>query len=82
MRDIMRRLSERFPHVDRVSWRLLERDATFRELCEEYAACTAVVERLTQSGSDEPMLREYNALRLRVEGELLGYIAEHRSRRS
>jgi hypothetical protein len=75
-------LRERFPHINGISLQLLERDATFRELCEEYAACTEVVERLAQSGSDEAMLREYSALRLRVEGELLGYISGHRSRRS
>jgi hypothetical protein len=82
VRECLDLLRERFPHIDGISLQLLERDATFRELCEEYAACTEAVERLTHSGSDPAMLREYGALRLRVEGELLGYLAEHRRRRS
>jgi hypothetical protein len=82
LREVVSLLRARFPHIEGISLQLLERDVTFRELCEEYAACTEVVERLAQSGSDEAMLREYSALRLRVEGELLGYISGHRSRRS
>jgi hypothetical protein len=75
-------LRERFPHVNGVSLQLLERHEAFRELCEEYFACTEVVDRLAQAGSDEAMLREYSALRLRIESELLGYISGHRSHRS
>ena len=82
LRECLELLRERFPHINGISLRLLERDAPFRELCEEYAACTEVVERLRDSGSDEAMLREYSALSLRIEGELLGYLVEHRSRRS
>jgi len=81
MRECLSLLRERFPHINGISLQLLERDATFRELCEEYLACSEVVERLTQSGSDKAMLREYSALRLRVEGELLGYLSGHRSPR-
>jgi hypothetical protein len=77
MSECVRLLRERFPHVRGLSLRLLERDNTFRELCEEYVACTEVVERLTRSGSDEPMRREYSALRLRVERELLDFISAH-----
>ena len=79
LRECLDLLRERFPHVNGVSLQLLERDETFRELCEEYAACTEVVERLTRSCSDEALRREYSALRLRVERELLGYISGHRS---
>jgi hypothetical protein len=78
LREVLSLLRERFPYINGVSLQLLERDATFRELCEEYVACTEVVERLTLSGSDEAMLREYSALRLRVEAELLGHISTHR----
>jgi hypothetical protein len=78
LRECLSLLRGRFPHINGISLQLLERDATFRELCEEYAACTDVVERLTKSGSDDAMLREYSALRLRVEAELLGYISTHR----
>ena len=70
-------LVERFPHLQSVSLQLLERDEAFRELCEEYAACTQVLERLSDEPSDEAMRREYSALRLRVEGELLRYISDH-----
>lgn len=72
-----RLLVARFPHLQSVSLQLLERDETFRELCEEYAACTEVIERLTDAPSDEAMHREYSALRLRVEGELLRYLSAH-----
>ena len=78
LHECLQLLRERFPHFDAVSLQLLGRDATFRELCDEYAACTEVVERLKRSGSDDPLLREYTALRLRVEAELLGYIATSR----
>lgn len=70
-------LVARFPHLQSVSLQLLERDETFRELCEEYAACTEVIERLTDAPSDDAMRREFSALRLRVEGELLRYISDH-----
>ena len=78
LRECLRLLRERFPHFGGISLQLLERDETFRELCDEYAACTEVVERLKRSGSDEPLLWEYAALRLRIEAELLGHISTHR----
>lgn len=74
-------LIDRFPHLQSVSLQLLERDETFRELCEEYAACTEVIERLTDAPSDEIMRREFSALRLRVEGELLRYLSDHGPKR-
>jgi hypothetical protein len=70
-------LLERFPHVQDVSLQLLEQNETFRELCEEYEACAAAAERLTQSKRDEALRMEYAALRLRLEGELLRYIEDH-----
>lgn len=69
-------LLERFPHVQMVSLQLLVRNEEFRELCEEYASCTAAVERLGHSATDEALRKEYNALRLRLEVELLGYLAQ------
>ena len=78
MAEWLKLLRERFPHLDGISLRLLKQDETFRELCDEYAACTEVVERLKRCGSDEPLLREYTALRLRVEAELLSYMSTHR----
>jgi hypothetical protein len=71
----LKRLRERFPHLKGLSLTLLEKDETFRELCEEHAACTEVIERLSRSGSDHAMLREYSALRLRIERELLDYLS-------
>jgi hypothetical protein len=73
----LERLRERFPHLKSFSLTLLEKDETFRELCEEHTACTEVIERLTRSGSDDAMLREYSALRLRIERELLDYVSAH-----
>ena len=72
-------LLERFPHVTAASLQLLERSEPFHEICEEYEACVEVAERLERHGSDEAMLREYRALRLRLEGELLRYISQVRS---
>lgn len=73
----IRLLLERFPHLQAVSIHLLERHETFRELCEEYEACTEVVERLAQCEDDDAIAKEYSALCLRLEGELLRYISEH-----
>jgi hypothetical protein len=53
-----------------------ERQDSFRELCEEYFACTQVLERLERPDAEESLRIEYGALRLRLEGELLRYIAE------
>jgi hypothetical protein len=55
----------------------MESHETFRELCEEYEACTEVIERLAQCQSDDAIAKEYSALRLRLESELLRYISEH-----
>ena len=72
-------LLERFPHLQSVSLALLHRHETFRDLCEEYQACSATCERLERTGSDEALRREYSALRLRLESELLRYIEENTS---
>lgn len=69
-------VSEQFPHLrERVAC-LFERDETFRELCEDYEACSYALGRQEAS---EALRREYAALRLRLEFELLGYlqVAEH-----
>lgn len=73
----IRLLLERFPHLQAISVQLLERHETFRELCEEYAACTEVIERLSHCATDDAIAKEYSALRLRLESELLRYISEH-----
>jgi hypothetical protein len=68
---------ERFPHVRDISEQLLADSDPFRELCEEYQACTDVIERLAHSESNAALLTEYSALRLRLEGELLRCIAAY-----
>jgi uncharacterized protein YdcH (DUF465 family) len=75
----MRLVIERFPSVQDEAKHLFTRDEAFRELCEDYEACTQASERLEGSRLDEePLRREYRALRLRLEGELLRYLQEHR----
>jgi len=77
MRGCEKLLVERFPHVRAISLELLRRHEAFRDMCEEYEACTAACERLERSRSDEALRKEYSALRLRLETELLRYIEEH-----
>jgi len=68
---------QRFPHIRSVSLDLLHRLDDFRDLCEEYEACTRACERLEHSNAGETLHREYVALRLRLESELLRYVEEH-----
>jgi hypothetical protein len=75
----VRLIAERFPHVRLVSLRLLIKDEAFRELCEEYEVCSAAVERFARPVPNVTMLREYTALQLRLEGELLRYFSRHGS---
>jgi hypothetical protein len=70
-------LLDRFPHVREVSEQLLKHSETFRDLCEEYEACTEAIERLEPSATSAGLLSEYLALRLRLEGELLRSVAAH-----
>jgi hypothetical protein len=70
-------LLDRFPHVREVSEQLLNHSEAFRELCEEYEACTEAIERLEHSAASAGLLTEYLALRLRLEGELLRCVSAH-----
>ena len=70
-------LLDRFPHVREVSEQLLNDSEPFRELSEEYEACTEAIERLEPSATSAGLLTEYLALRLRLEGELLRCVATH-----
>jgi hypothetical protein len=66
-------VKEQFPHLkDRVV-SLFEHDPVFRELCEDYEACTATLSRKPPS---EALQREYQALSLRLEFELLRHLQE------
>ena len=70
-------LLDRFPHVREVSEQLLNDSEPFRELSEEYEACTEAIERLEPSATSAGLLTEYRALRLRLEGELLRCVCAH-----
>jgi hypothetical protein len=76
----MKLLLERFPYVQALALKRCEKQESFRELCEEYFACSQVLARLERPDSEESLRIEYGALRLRLEGELLRYIAEQSSR--
>ena len=76
----MKLLLDRFPYVQALALKRCEKQDSFRELCEEYWACNQVLERLERPGAEESLRSEYGALRLRLEGELLRYIAEQSSR--
>lgn len=66
-------VSRQFPHLqDRVAC-LYDRDDVFRELCEDYAICAEALERQPAS---EGLRREYTALRLRLETEVLEYLSD------
>ena len=71
MSSCLRLVNEQFPHLhDRVA-RLFEREPLFRELCEDYEACRLALDRQEAA---EALLREYSALRLRLETELLKFL--------
>jgi hypothetical protein len=66
-------VGEQFPHLrERVAC-LFERDEIFRELCEDYETCA---EALARRPASEGLRREYQALQLRLETELLRYLHE------
>jgi hypothetical protein len=69
----LRLVSEQFPHLRQQVACLFERDAIFRELCDDYEVCAQA---LSRQGSHEDLRREYAALRLRLETELLSYLHE------
>ena len=73
---VVKLLRERFPHVQEVSLQLLVKNEAFRDLCEEYEACAATTERLAKTGGDASIRKEYAALQLRLEGELLSYLSQ------
>lgn len=75
MTHCLQLVSEQFPSLrDRVAWRF-ERDELFRELCHDYESCREALARFeAEAGSPEALRREYSALKLRLEAELLGYL--------
>jgi hypothetical protein len=76
-----RAANDRFPHVRERLMRLIDRDESFRDLCEEYEVCAETVVRLASGGVESAGIRmEYGALLLRLERELLRYLEEHPDR--
>ena len=72
-------VKERLPNVQDRAERLFDRDEVFRELCDEYRVCNETAVRMrTASEADTALTNEYMALRLRLEAELLRYVAEDR----
>jgi hypothetical protein len=59
---------------DGARW-LFVRDDSFRELCEEYLTCEEAARRM-EDGPGEDLRREYATLLLRIEAELLRYVAK------
>jgi hypothetical protein len=77
MSSSLRLVSEQFPHLrDRVVC-LFERDSLFRELCDDYESCSKAQ---AQHQAAEGLSREYAALRLRLETELLRFLREDAER--
>jgi hypothetical protein len=66
-------VSEQFPNLRERVAGLFERDPIFRELCEDYQVCGEA-----QAGRPptDDLSREYAALQLRLETELLRYLHE------
>jgi hypothetical protein len=72
-------VSERLPHVRDQAAQLFDSDEVFRELCDEYQMCSETEMRIEGTATaDEALQREYVALRLRLEGELLRYLTPRR----
>ena len=70
MTNCLQLVSDQFPHLKERVADLFARDAVFRELCEDYETCTVSLARQ----ASEALRREYAALRLRLETELLAYL--------
>ena len=66
-------VEERLPQVRDGVARLFARDQDFRDLCEEYEACVTTLARLA---AGDVKRKEYGMLQLRLESELLRYLAE------
>jgi len=69
----LQRFCGQFPRLRELVACLFDRDEIFRELCEDYEACARA---LSEQERNEDLRREYAALRLRLETELLGYLHE------
>jgi hypothetical protein len=79
MHPALRLVNDRLPQVGDQAGRLFDNDDVFRELCDEYQMCSEVAVQMEEeaSGPRRALRMEYAALRLRLEAELLRYLAEH-----
>jgi hypothetical protein len=77
MHPALKLVSERLPNVREQASLLFENDEDFRELCDEYRACSETVARMEDAPDTTALRKEYAALRLRLEAELLRYLAEN-----
>jgi hypothetical protein len=78
MQMSLRLVSERFQQVEKRARRLFDLSVDFRDLCDEYEACTETLAHLQTGGRESAGLRnEYAALLLRLERELLRCMEEH-----
>ena len=77
----LRIVSERFPLLRDQAVRRFTRDETFRDLCEDYETCADTLARFESGGlGPEGLRREYAALLLRLEHEMLRHLREHMDR--
>ena len=77
MDPALRLVSQRLPDVRHRAACLFRSDEMFRELCDEYRICDDAATRLADARSaSRALYREYVALRLRLQGELLRYLSE------
>ena len=78
MQMSLRLVSERFQQVQKRARRLFDLNADFRDLCDEYEACTETLAHLeTGEPGSKGLRNEYAALLLRLERELLRCMEEH-----
>jgi len=78
MNPALRLVAERLPHVREQAGLMFERDEDFRELCDEYQMCSETLDRMEgETTANRAVRDEYGALKLRLEAELLRYLAEH-----
>lgn len=70
-------LIKRLSSVEEQVKQVYAEDEVFRDLCEDYLACTLTVDRMQAADKADGAIRtEYVALQLRLEGEVLRYLAE------
>lgn len=78
MNPALRLVTDRLPQVRECAREVYERDEVFREMCDDYQLCHEAQERMVGAvGRAAGVREEYVALGLRLEAELLRYLAEH-----